>query len=104
MAGQMRIQQKKVRSRHAHFHSLRWSERDDPYYGSTLIPETDKTKEGKSPEDSLYTSSDLLIVADDVGGWSFKGVDSGIFSGELVRKVANDLRQSPASLSLKSIL
>ena len=82
-----------VRERHASFH-----------YGSTLIPETEKTKEGKSPKDSLYTSSDLLIVADGVGGLSLQGVDSGVFSRELVRNVANDVRQSPTSLSLKSIL
>ena len=69
-----------------------------------MIPETDKTKEGKSPEDSLYTSSDLLIVADGVGGWSLQGVDSGVFSRELVGKVANDVRQSPTTVSLKSIL
>jgi hypothetical protein len=35
-----------------------------------MIPDADKINEGKSPEDSLCTSSDLMIVSDGVGGWS----------------------------------
>ena len=39
-------------------------------FGSTLIPENDKVRKGKEPEDEIYTSSEVLVVADGVGGWS----------------------------------
>jgi len=55
---------------------------------------------GHSPEDALYTSSDLLIVADGVGGWSLQGVDPGNFARELVSQVAKEVRSSSHNYTL----
>ena len=47
-------------------------------YGEPNIPH-DK-KRAKGGEDAFLASSDLLVVADGVGGWASKGVDPALFS------------------------
>ena len=51
-------------------------------YGATNIPHDDKIDKGG--EDAWLAQSDLLIVADGVGGWADQGVDPGLFSKQLV--------------------
>jgi len=48
-------------------------------------------------EDVAFSSSNVLFVADGVGGWSRKGIDSGIYSRMLssfVQKFTNESTQS----------
>lgn len=47
-------------------------------YGVRNIPHPDKAFRGG--EDAWVAQSDLLIVADGVGGWEDIGVDSGLYS------------------------
>ena len=43
-----------------------------------MIPHIDKRHKGG--EDAYVARSDLLVVADGVGGWGEHGVDPGLFS------------------------
>ena len=52
------------------------------FQSKTVIIPKDSTLQ-KGGEDSADSSDGLLVVADGVGGWSSRGVDSGIFSREL---------------------
>ena len=45
-----------------------------------MIPHPDKDQ----GEDACFSNQQALVVADGVGGWSEFGVDSGIYSRELV--------------------
>ena len=47
-------------------------------YGVKNIPHPEKAFRGG--EDAWVAQSDLLIVADGVGGWEDIGVDSGLYS------------------------
>ena len=53
---------------------------------SAIIPHPDKIEKGG--EDALVVRKDLLSVADGVGGWADKGVDSGLYSKQLVKNIA----------------
>ena len=44
-------------------------------------------KKEKGGEDAWVASHNLLVVADGVGGWEAKGVDSGLFSKTLVGNI-----------------
>jgi hypothetical protein len=54
-------------------------------YGVRNIPHPDKAFRGG--EDAWVAQSDLLIVADGVGGWEDIGVDSGLYSKQLVKDI-----------------
>ena len=45
----------------------------------------DKVKKGG--EDALSAHPKILIIADGVGGWATKGIDSGRYSKTLVKKI-----------------
>ena len=47
-------------------------------YAATNIPHDSKVDKGG--EDAWVASSNLLVVADGVGGWANRGIDSGLFS------------------------
>lgn len=40
-------------------------------------------KAAKGGEDAIYTSSNVLFIADGVGGWSESGVDPAVYSKRL---------------------
>ncbi len=46
--------------------------------GICSIPHDDKRNKGG--EDAFVVTPTLIVVADGVGGWAAKGVDSGLFS------------------------
>ncbi len=46
--------------------------------GICSIPHDEKRNKGG--EDAFVATPTLLVVADGVGGWAAKGVDSGLFS------------------------
>ena len=45
------------------------------------------TKREKGGEDAWVASSNLLVVADGVGGWARHGIDAGLFSKQLVHNI-----------------
>jgi len=49
------------------------------------IPHSEKVEKGG--EDAWYESTDLLVVADGVGGWADEGVDAGLYSRRLVSDI-----------------
>ena len=49
------------------------------------IPHADKVAKGG--EDAWISSESLVAVADGVGGWNKKGIDPGIMSRELCKRV-----------------
>jgi len=49
------------------------------------IPHSEKLEKGG--EDAWYTSNNLLVVADGVGGWADEGVDAGLYSRRLVSDI-----------------
>ena len=50
--------------------------------GACMIPHPDKVHKGG--EDAYFLSPHIMGVADGVGGWAAMGIDSGIFSRELM--------------------
>lgn len=50
-------------------------------YGSHMIPHPEKAYKGG--EDAMFTSDNVLVVADGVGGWADQGVDPGLYSKKL---------------------
>lgn len=56
-----------------------------------LVPHPDKAWKGG--EDAIYVSSNLLAVADGVGGWSSLGVDAGVYSRQLIN-IIRELHQN----------
>ena len=55
---------------------------DSFFQSKTVIIPKDATLE-KGGEDSADCSDGLLVVADGVGGWAARGIDSGIFSKKM---------------------
>ena len=51
--------------------------------GWTILPHPEK--EAKGGEDALWTSKQILVVADGVGGWAESGIDPGLYSKKLVK-------------------
>ena len=51
-------------------------------YAASNIPE--KSKVEKGGEDAWFAALDLLAVADGVGGWASRGIDSGLYSKRLL--------------------
>ncbi len=52
-----------------------------------LIPHMEKRDKGG--EDAQFSNKNLLVVADGVGGWANQGIDSGLFSKELVSHIGD---------------
>mmetsp|Transcript_13299 Transcript_13299/g.22585 ORF Transcript_13299/g.22585 Transcript_13299/m.22585 type:complete len:153 (+) Transcript_13299:45-503(+) len=45
------------------------------------------SKKDKGGEDAWVAQEDFLVVADGVGGWANQGIDSGLFSKQLVTDI-----------------
>lgn len=54
------------------------------YFSIHNIPHPDKVAKGG--EDAYYVNSNLLAVADGVGGWNNQGVDPSLYSRTLCAK------------------
>jgi serine/threonine protein phosphatase PrpC len=54
-------------------------------FAATNMPHITKIEKGG--EDAWVASSNLLVVADGVGGWANRGIDSGLFSKQLVADI-----------------
>ena len=70
-------------------------------FGAKNIPHPDKLHKGG--EDAWVAQSDLIVVADGVGGWANQGIDSGLFSKQLVKDIKSLFDLNPA-WELKQIL
>jgi len=53
-------------------------------WGAVPHPE----KAWKGGEDALFTSKNVLAVADGVSGWSQYGIDAGIYSRKLISNIS----------------
>ena len=54
------------------------------YFSIHNIPHPDKVEKGG--EDAYYANSNLLAVADGVGGWNNQGIDPSLYSRALCAK------------------
>ena len=54
------------------------------------------SKRHKGGEDAWVASSNILAVADGVGGWERHGIDSGLFSKQLVHNIKQIFDQNEA--------
>jgi serine/threonine protein phosphatase PrpC len=57
-----------------------------------MIPHLEKLSTGG--EDALLLSSNLLAVADGVGGWTSYGVNAGVYSRRLCELIDNKMKSS----------
>jgi protein phosphatase PTC7 len=71
-----------------------------------IIPHDQKKFRGG--EDAASTTSEMLVVADGVGGWANKGVNPGLYSRKLTKTITSEyLKLSPAeqdTINLKSLV
>jgi len=70
-------------------------------YGVTSLPHVEKRAKGG--EDSHCASSEILSVADGVGGWNEVGVDPSLYSNNLCSNIIKFFEESSHSLSIKEI-
>ena len=70
-------------------------------YGANNIPH--HSKRYKGGEDAWVASSNILVVADGVGGWAEEGIDSGLFSKQLVHNIKK-IFDKDESQNLKDVL
>jgi serine/threonine protein phosphatase PrpC len=70
-------------------------------FAASNIPHISKKEKGG--EDAWVASHNLLVVADGVGGWANEGIDSGLFSKQLVSDIKMIFDANEAQ-ELKSIL
>lgn len=70
-------------------------------YGAKNIPHREKMEKGG--EDAWVATSQLLVVCDGVGGWANQGIDSGLFSKQLVFDIRKLFEDKP-SYDLKTLL
>ena len=68
---------------------------------TVIIPKDETIKKGG--EDSADSADGLLTVADGVGGWALRGIDSGLFSREVTKTVLHGWEQDK-SLTAKELL
>ena len=54
--------------------------------GVCMIPHTDKAYKGGEDAFSCAADACMFCLADGVGGWANKGIDSGLYSRELCRQ------------------
>lgn len=69
---------------------------------TVMIPHDDKKHRGG--EDAASTASNILVIADGVGGWAKQGVDPGLFSRALTKKVIelwNDQEGAPGQSAMR---
>ena len=52
-------------------------------------------KEGTLGEDAFFANSNIIAVADGVGGWRNHGVDPGHYSRGLCENIAKFYQQNP---------
>lgn len=57
-----------------------------------MIPHPEKAYKGG--EDAMYTSDNVLVVADGVGGWADQGVDPGLYSKKLCQIIGQKVEKS----------
>ena len=53
-------------------------------------------KKDKGGEDAWVASNNLLVVADGVGGWANRGIDSGLFSKQLAADLKTNFDKDPS--------
>lgn len=70
-------------------------------YGSSNIPHPQKRYKGG--EDAWFVEEDLMVVADGVGGWEAHGIDSGLFSKQLVKDI-KQIFDNDKRVPLKEVL
>ncbi len=58
-----------------------------------MIPHPEKAHKGG--EDAYYVSSNILAVADGVGGWADQGIDPGLYSKKLCDLIGNLSEKEP---------
>ena len=56
-------------------------------------------KEAKGGEDAFYANSQLLAVADGVGGWNELGIDPAKYSRKLIENVRSLFKKAPSEYS-----
>ena len=74
---------------------LKGSEAGTKYfrYAASNIPHREKLEKGG--EDAYVATEHLLVVADGVGGWANRGIDSGLFSKQLVTDMKGLYEKKP---------
>lgn len=70
-------------------------------YAANNIPH--HSKRDKGGEDAWVANEKLLVVADGVGGWARHGIDSGLFSKQLVHNIKTIFEKNEAQ-ELKNVL
>ena len=70
-------------------------------YGVTSLPHMEKRAKGG--EDSHCTSSEVISVADGVGGWNEVGVDPSLYSNNLCSNIIKYYTELSETYSLKQI-
>ena len=63
-------------------------------YAASNIPHD--SKKHKGGEDAFLASNNILVVADGVGGWARHGIDSGLFSKQLVTNIKLNFDKDPS--------
>lgn len=61
-------------------------------YASHMIPHPAKAYKGG--EDAIFTSKNVLVVADGVGGWADSGVDPGLYSKKLCEIIGKKVKKN----------
>ena len=60
---------------------------------TVIIPKVPALEKGGIGEDSADSSDTILTVADGVGAWTKKGIDSGIFARDFTKTVLDTHQQ-----------
>lgn len=61
-------------------------------YTSHMIPHPAKAYKGG--EDAIFTSDNVLVVADGVGGWADHGIDPGLYSKMLCKLIGEKVKKN----------
>ena len=69
--------------------------------GVSNIPHDDKKYKGG--EDAWYASTNLIAMADGVGGWAEQGVDPAIFARQLCKNIG-EIFSMKKEMTLKEVL
>jgi len=62
---------------------------------TVIIPKDPALKKGGIGEDSADSADTIITVADGVGAWTKKGIDSGIFSRYVTKTIVEKHEQAP---------
>ncbi|PKI78568.1 hypothetical protein CRG98_001040 [Punica granatum] len=63
--------------------------------GSCCLPHPDKEDKGGEDAHFICGNEQVIGIADGVGGWADVGVDSGLFSRELMSNAVNAIKEEP---------